>query len=207
MRKITLLMILALSSWLVSAQGISLGLKGGLNFPSIDAVGVGNGVSASNIENSTGYHVGPYLKLKVSKIAVQTEILYSFQETNFDLVAGTSTYDVTQRLGYLTVPVMLRLYTVAGINLQAGPQFGFLISGKQEDNVLGARTTTDMKNSMKESDIGLNLGLGIDLPFNLDVHARYIIGITDVNDVSGGESTKNSQFQISIGYSFVNLGR
>jgi len=207
MRKITLFSILALSSWLVSAQGISLGLKGGLNFPSIDAVGVGNGVSTSNIENSTGYHAGPYLKLKLSKIAVQTEVLYSFQETKFDLQTGASSFDVTQKLGYLTVPVMLRLYTVAGINLQAGPQFGFLVSGKQEDNVLGARTTTDLKNSMKGSDIGLNLGLGIDLPFNLDVHARYIIGITNVNDVSGGESAKNSQLQISVGYSFLSLGR
>ncbi len=27
---------------------------------------------------------------------------------------------------YVNIPVMLKLYTIAGINLQAGPQFGFL---------------------------------------------------------------------------------
>jgi hypothetical protein len=200
--------ILVLATVVVAgAQGVSVGLKGGLNFPSLNAVGLDQGVSASNVENSTGYHVGPFIKVKVSRIAVQGEVLYSFQETNFNANIGGNNFDVTQRLGYLTVPIMARLYTVAGINLQVGPQFGFLLNGTQEDNILGAQTSTDLKNSLKASDIGINVGAGIDLPFGLDLHARYVIGISDINDVAGSAKSANSQFQVSIGYAFLKLGR
>lgn len=207
MRNVLTVAALIISVTLAGAQGVSVGLKGGLNFPSVDAVGLGN-VGTSNVENASGYHVGPFVKVKVSKLAVQAEVLYSFQETNMKIQPTVGNdFDLSQRLGYLTVPVMARLYTVAGINLQAGPQFGFLLNGTAETNLMGATTSTDIKNSLKGTDIGFNIGAGIDLPFGLDIHARYIIGISDINDISGADVSRNNQIQVSIGYSFLNLGR
>lgn len=207
MKKTLLLTFLLFAAAISYSQGLKIGLKGGLNFPTVDAVGVGDGVDVSDRENASGYHVGAFARFKLSKIAIQPEVLYSFQSVDFTQSALGQDFDVTQKLSYLTVPVMVRLYLVAGLNLQAGPQFGFLINGEQEDNIQGSVTSSSIEDQLKNSDIGLNLGAGWDLPFGLDIHARYTIGLQDVNDVQGAGEAKNSQVQISIGYALVNLGK
>lgn len=210
MKKTLLFSLLIVGISLSHAQGLKIGLKGGLNFPTVDAIGVSDGVDVSDTENASGYHIGAFARFKFSKLAVQPEVLYSFQSIDFTQVNPLNQnqdFDITQKLSYLTVPVMVRLYLVAGLNLQVGPQFGILLDGTQEDDFQGPVTSSDIKDNLKNSDIGLNLGAGWDLPFGLDIHARYTIGLQDVNDVAGAEDAKNSMIQISIGYALVNLGK
>ncbi len=207
MRKISLIVVLISITGIAYSQGFGVGLKGGLNFPTFDALGVQDGINVSDTKNSSGYHIGAFARIRVAKIGIQPEVLYSFQQIEFDQIDVTQTFNVEQKLSYLTVPVMLKWFMIAGINLQVGPQFGFALSGKRTDDILGATTTTDFKDEINSTDISLALGAGIDLPFGLDIHGRYVLGLTDVNDQAGVSTEKNSQIQISIGYQLVGLGR
>ena len=191
---------------IAAAQEIGVGLKGGLNFPNTDALAYADGIDISDAKNASGYHVGAFAKIKLAKIAIQPELLYSFQRLEYDLTNGLGTFDVEQEITYLTVPVMLRYYLVAGLNLQVGPQFGFNLDSKQTDRISGAPTTTDIKDNLKGADLSLGLGAGIDLPFGLDLHGRYVLGLTDVNDLEGSSTERNSVIQISIAYSFFGVG-
>jgi hypothetical protein len=197
MKKIGFLLLFLSAGYFSQAQ-IAIGLKGGLNFPTVDALGVADGVDISDTEGASGYHVGAFARVKLTKLAIQPEVLYSFQSFDFTQTISGNDVDITQEISYLTVPVMVRLYLLGGLNLQAGPQFGFLLGGDAISNVTGATTRQDITNALKGTDIGLNFGAGIDLPFGLDVHARYILGVSNVNDVPG--ESNNSQVQVSVGY-------
>jgi len=98
----------------------------------------------------------------------------------------------------MTIPVMVKLYLAAGLNLQAGPQFGFLTSAKFD--------TQDIKNSLKSSDISANFGLGWDLPFGLTVDARYNLGLSDVSDGLTADDLKSRVIQVSLGYKLFKFG-
>jgi hypothetical protein len=97
----------------------------------------------------------------------------------------------------------LKLYLVGGLNLQAGPQFGFLASASQ-DAVAGG--SVDIKNTLKSSDITAALGLGWDLPFGLNIDARYNLGLTKINDVAGSADAKNQVIQVSVGFNLLKFG-
>jgi hypothetical protein len=102
---------------------------------------------------------------------------------------------------------MFKLYTVAGINLQVGPQFGFVQSAKVEfEDANGNVTTQSVKDELKKSDISAALGVGWDLPFGLSIDGRYNLGLSDINDASGAESIKNQVWQVSLGYKLFKFG-
>ena len=98
---------------------------------------------------------------------------------------------------------------MAGLNLQVGPQFGFLTSAKREDYAAGQSgpiTTQDVKDDLKKMDISLGLGVGWDLPFGLTLDGRYNWGLTDNNDGATTDSgapigqIKNQVWQVSVGF-------
>ncbi|MCA4895898.1 MAG: PorT family protein [Cytophagales bacterium] len=190
-----LLFLFAVVSQSFSQASIALGVKGGLNFANVDAS------SPSTAYNSkTGYHAGAYLSIKLAKIGIQPEIIFSRQGSSIKPLNGTS---LDTRFDYVNIPVILKLYLVGGLNLQAGPQFGFLASASQ-DAVAGG--SVDIKNTLKSSDITAALGLGWDLPFGLNIDARYNLGLTKINDVAGSADAKNQVIQVSVGFNLLKFG-
>ena len=182
-----------------SQAQVAIGIKGGLNFANLDAS------SATAAYNSrTGYHAGGFVLFKFSKIGIQPEIIFSRQGSSYKPLNGTS---LDTRYDYVNVPIILKLYTVAGINIQAGPQFGFLASASQEVSNNGLSSTVDIKNTLKSSDISVALGLGWDLPFGLTLDARYNLGLTKINDVTGSTDAKNQVIQLSAGFKLFKLGK
>lgn len=181
-----------------NAQSIAIGLKGGLNFANL------NGSSATEVYgNRTGYHFGAFTLIKLSKIGIQPEIIYSKQgstvtvnSTNFD-----SNFD------YFNIPILLKLYTVAGLNIQVGPQFGFVSGAQYPVGPSGNQTLQDITNKLKGSDISIAMGLGVDLPFGLTVDGRYNLGVTSNNNDSSIPAIKNQVFQFSVGYKIFKLGK
>lgn len=205
MKKILIVFVFALFVSLQSnAQaGFRLGLKGGLNFASLD--------SDADVNSRTGFHAGAFATIKLAKFAIQPEIIYSSQGANFEV---PSFDDIESNFNYLNIPIMLKLYLIGGLNLQVGPQFGFLLNAESDDNVLediiGDATggeVSDLKDAYKGSDVSLGIGAGIDLPFGLTADARYNLGLSEIDDNSVLDATKNQVFQISIGYRFINLGK
>ncbi|MBX2966763.1 MAG: PorT family protein [Cyclobacteriaceae bacterium] len=194
MKKINLLFfVLLLSASAAVAQvEFSAGLKGGLNFAKLDGQMAD---FSGTLKNKTGFHGGAFALIKFSKIGIQPEVIFSQQGSTFRV----STDNFDGNFDYINVPVILKLYTVAGINLQAGPQFGFL-NRAEIDNY-------DYKGSFKNSDLSVALGVGWDLPFGLTIDARYNLGISEIEDDPAYEAVKNQVIQVSLGYKIFNIGK
>jgi len=206
--------MMACMTGVASAQvQLAVGLKGGLNFASLNT----NSSIKSNYSNHTGYHAGAYVMLKFSKIALQPEVIFSKQGQTFTF----NQKDYNSNYDYINIPIMIKFYLVGGLNLQAGPQFGFLASSKGAlvNAANGSvQTNQDLKNFVKTSDVSIGVGLGWDLPFGLNVGARYNIGVSDINKYSGSNvapayvstmqtsQSKNQVIQISVGYRLFKIG-
>jgi len=163
---------------------VAIGLKGGANFANISSS------SDVNTDGITSYHAGAYARIKLLSFGIQPEVLISSQGTQVD---GE---DLT--LDYVNVPVMVMFNLPLGINLHAGPQFGFLTNAEGDDG-------TDIKDFYKNSDVSLGIGAGINLK-KINFTARYLVGLSDITDVSGADELKNNVFQLSVGFDLFSLG-
>jgi hypothetical protein len=102
----------------------------------------------------------------------------------------------------------VKIYLAAGINLQVGPQFGFVTKADQEyPDINGQTSTADIKDELKGSDLSAGLGAGWDLPFGLTIDARYNLGLSKVNGKNMPQEQKNQVFQLSLGYKLIKLGK
>lgn len=184
MKKTILTLSLALFAFIGFGQAkVEIGVKAGANFAN---------TNIDDANSITSLHGGAYALIKLASIGIQPEILFSKQGSEF---SGGSEID----LSYVNIPVMLKIYFPGGLNIQAGPQFGILTKAEDEDG-------DDLKDALKGSDISAGIGAGWDAPFGLQANVRYIFGISDINDVAGGDEVKNNTFQVSIGYSLFKKG-
>ncbi len=174
-----------------SQAEVGLGLKAGLNLANLNATS-----ASATFDSRTGYHAGVFLKVKLTKLAIQPEILFSQQGTT----VKTTTASVEQTLSYVNIPIMLKFYLVGGLHLQAGPQFGFLTSA--------VASGVDVKSFYNSSDISIGLGAGFDIK-KLSIDARYNLGVSEVNNnvTAISPSAKNQVFQISLGYTIFKIGK
>jgi hypothetical protein len=178
MKKSFLFLVLFLVPFVMNAQGIGIGIKGGANFYNPDA-------KDFDINGATNYHVGGYVNLNLSdKFGITPEVLYSVYGSEWD--------NAKVDLSYIAIPVMLRFKPISLLSLEAGPQFSFLTKAHHED-------FGDVKDQLKNNDFGLAFGAGLHLPLGFQVGARYILGFTNIMDVST-ESVKNRTFQLYAGW-------
>ncbi|MEQ9423400.1 MAG: porin family protein [Cyclobacteriaceae bacterium] len=190
MKKLLLTLSFSLIVMMAYSQAkVEIGLKAGLNSSTLS-------FEDSDIESQAKntFHGGIYTLIKVAKIGIQPEILYSPRKNDVDFGIG----DLEQKNVYLDIPIMVKLYLAAGINLQAGPQFGILTSAESAGE--------DVKDNLKGADVSAALGLGWDAPFGLQANVRYLLGVSDIND-GAGDSIKNRTFQVSVGYRLFKLGK
>jgi Outer membrane protein beta-barrel domain len=178
---------------------LAVGLKGGLNFASLNA---SSSVSA-NYKNRTGYNAGAFVLFKFTKVAIQGEVLYSTQGST--VTVPTSTQSFNNEFNYVNIPILFKLYTIAGINIQVGPQFGFLTNSPAYQSLSSGSVTT-VQDAYKKSDLSLAMGLGWDLPFGLSIDARYNLGLSEIQASNNPDVTKNQVFQVSVGYKLIKLG-
>ena len=191
-----LVAVFALTSATVMAQEVAIGIKAGPNFAKLDA----NSSVATNYSSRTGWHAGAFVLFRGERIGFQPEIVFSQQGSKFDYSGNP---DLKSNFSYVNIPLIFKLYTIAGLNLQVGPQIGFLTKAEWETPT----GTEDVKNDLKSTDISLGLGVGWDLPFGLSVDARYNLGLSD-NASSGApvSEIKNQVIQISAGFKLFKFG-
>jgi hypothetical protein len=204
MKKILFTLLFAGGSlYSFSQTEFALGVKAGPNFANIDS----DAGAVGNYENRTGWHVGAFMLIKGERVGFQPEVIFSQQGSKFQY--NTNSPSLNQNFSYVNIPLIVKLYTVAGINLQVGPQIGLLTSAKREDFASGQSgpvTEEDIKGDFKKTDFSLALGVGWDLPFGLTLDGRYNWGLTDNDDGYRTNSgvligqMKNQVWQISVGY-------
>jgi len=192
------ILLFGLVSALAQAQ-LSIGLKGGLNFAKLDF----DQSVADNYDSRTGYHAGLFTLVKIGPIGIQPEVIFSKQGTKYTINSN----DYEANFDYINVPLILKFYLPLKLNLQAGPQFGFLSAAEIKD----AAGSTDVKDFFENnSDISVAVGLGWDLPFGLTVDARYNIGVSDIEfepSPSNPVTFKNKVIQLSVGYKLFKFGK
>jgi hypothetical protein len=189
---LTLTLLLALQS--TQAQRIKFGIRGGANINKID------GKSFSE-EFSYGYHLGGGLEMMFGKtIGIQPEVLfnqsnvqtgYSFDTLYKSINPGTLK---NVRLNYLTIPILLNIKPFPFLTLQAGPQFGILMS--QERNLL-----EDGKEAFRNGNLSMVGGVQVHLA-QFRIYGRYGVGLSNLNDIDDRDEWKSQSGQVGVAFMF-----
>jgi Outer membrane protein beta-barrel domain len=174
------ILLLLVGSFNAHAQ-LKLGLKGGLNLPSINAQG-----GSISLDAATGWHGGGMVELKLPIIGIQADVLYS--------QVGISNIDLAGVIGdlkhtTLDIPIVAKLYLLKIFTIQLGPQFKFVTSSKIGD--------FSVKDQIDNNTVDLVAGLGVNLG-PLDIHGRFIFPST--TNISSLGEYKSSNIQLSVGF-------
>lgn len=172
-----------------SAQGFHLGIKAGTNMLKIDD-------KSFKDEFKFGYNLGGFAEINFNKkIGVQPEVLWSQSSyrtaNNIEEVIPGTKADVAVKLNYLQIPLLLNYRPVKFLSLQVGPQFGILID--QNNSML-----QNGKDAFKKGDFSMLGGAQLNLG-PLKAGARYVVGLTDINDITTQSKWKNQGFQLYAG--------
>jgi hypothetical protein len=178
------------------AQGVSFGLKAGVNLANQQYKSGGFSVSPDGL---LGFHVGGYATIMFSEnFGLQPELMFSSVGSKFDFGGGD---EMVSKFSYVTVPIMLRYQPIEILNIHAGPQIGILAGAKAEVD----GQSEDIENT-KGLEVAAGFGAGIDLPMGIGFTARYVLGLTNIMEEGdpdfGDVTVKNNVFQISVTYRF-----
>ena len=188
--KLLSLIAALLISQLMMAQ-FHLGVKAGANLTKVDG-------KSFKQEFKYGYNLGGFAEIGLSKnFSFVPEVLFnqysSTLDSNFKVIytdfIGSNQSKV--KLSYLSVPLLLDYKFLGPIHLQAGPQFGILMS--QDKNLL-----QNGKDAFKRGDFSLVAGAQVKLA-QLRVTGRYIVGLNNINDIDNQDKWKNQVIQLSLG--------
>lgn len=195
-------------------QSVSLGGKLGIAVATLggdieDATGA--------IDSKTGFTVGGFASFGLSPLFdIQPEVLY-VQRGGEQEAAGV---EGRLKLNYVEVPVLAKLnFPVEGAtpvkpHVYAGPSIALELSCDIEAESGGQSAEVACDDSSvgletKSFDLGLVFGGGVGFalgPGMLTLDGRYVLGMTDINDVAGSTlDARNRTFQVMAGYG-VTLG-
>jgi hypothetical protein len=191
--KLKSLALLTIASTLTAAsfaQGFHVGVKAGANIFKVD------GTSMKD-EFNFGYNLGAFAELGLSdKVAIQPEVMWN--QTNYrtgtrfsDVYGIEGQNDVKGKLNYLSIPVLLNYNLAKFFTLQAGPQFGILLN--QDESLFN-----NGKEAFKKGDFSMLGGVQLNLG-SLKIGGRYVVGLSNINDIDNKEKWKNQGFQVYLG--------
>lgn len=177
------------------------GIKAGANISSISKDGF------EDTKSKVGFNAGVFMNAPLSEqFSIQPEVMYSQMGSKVNFTDNAS---ATLKLDYITVPVMFQFNATPQFYLEAGPEFGFLVSSKAKGEVNGNTQTVDLdKDNFNSFNMGAGLGLGFNFNKNIGINARYVAGFTNIN--KDGETSlnnekqtnRNNTFQVGLNYKF-----
>jgi hypothetical protein len=182
------------------AQGLEVGVKGGLNVATITFSGNDAGPS---LDPRIGAVVGGFVTLPIAAwIEVQPEVLYAMKGGTLDDRGVESHVD----LDYLDVPVLARIsrrgagrrhYYVAG-----GPSFGLRLRARSRVDFGSSTEEIDISDDLERLDLGIAVGGGV--AFGAIVFdGRYTFGLTDIDrDKTDDVTMKNRTISVTVGVKF-----
>ena len=155
---------------------INFGIKAGLSTTTItmeDIKSVTSGGASYTVEKlkgaNYGIHGGVFLRLGISKLYIQPELLFS-NRTNEYTVSNLSTLTdsiVKQKYNKLDIPVMVGV-KFGPLRINAGPSATILINSPAD-----LIKDTNFKTLYSKMTFGYQAGIGLDLLKKLTVDLRY----------------------------------
>jgi len=226
----------------VGLSQVKLGVRGGLNIAninedlggteSIDFEGTPLDVTLEQSTRTT-YNLGAFVEYWFSPMfALQINILYNQKgfELNGDLnetiieqgipINISVNSEETIKLSYLSIPLLAKVaFGESNVKpyLIAGPEIGFLLSGKDNASAtaeaeaqgikVGPYTINqeeDIKESLESTEFALDFGAGLSYSFgNIGIFADFIysLGLTKVNkeEYDNSDDIKNQNIMINLG--------
>ena len=192
MKKLFLVATLAIFSFQHNyAQDITLGVTGGLFLGSADleiaGIDIGDISNDLDVLDGGGFYVGLLADVEIiGDFHVQPELLYAN-------IGGESAF---------VIPVMAKYYVAESFNLQAGPQFDFILD-----------VPAIVKEAIDTFGFSMAVGAGYDITEKISVQAKYSFGLNDrvdksINDLLDGfgdlftPSLKTNILQAGVVYKF-----
>jgi len=177
---LALMALLYAPVFLCAAQGLGIGIKAGANFSNY-------ATDNFSTDGITMYHAGFYANINFSeKWGITPEVLWSAQGADLDAVEF--------KTDYVIVPIMLRWRFIDLLSAEIGPQFNFLTKAEYGGD--------DIKDDMNGTTYCMAVGALIHLPLGFNGGVRYVMGMSDLSDVSSVE-LKDQTFQVYIGWTII----
>ncbi len=179
------LMVCLAASVNAQMSGTRFGVKAGANFSNVNVEG-----TDADIKATSGLHLGVLAHVHVTdRFAFQPELVYSMQGAKSEF-AGE---DSKLKLHYINIPVLGQVMFGDGFRLQTGPQVGFLLSAKEEDE--------DVKEDFNKIDFSWSFGASYVTSTGIGFDARYNLGLSNISE-SDEVKARNRVFQVGIFYLF-----
>ena len=176
MKKLLVLLLAAFIA-LPSFSQIKFGVKAGLSTTTLtmeDVKTITSGSYSYSIEKlegaNYGFHGGLFLRLNVTKLFIQPEVLFSSTSNEYtvkDLATATPDQVVKQTFNKLNIPVMVGL-KLGPQRLGAGPAASMLINSPKE-----LISNPEFETMYAKMSFGYQAGLGLDIFNKLTIDLRY----------------------------------
>ncbi|MGY0392281.1 porin family protein [Bizionia sp. KMM 8389] len=212
MKKVILLAAMAVfTATSIQAQSdsktVMFGAKGGVNFTTITSDDV------KDPKSRTSFNVGVLAEIPITeRLSIQPEVMYSGQGFDVEEIDQDNVFDTDEnieyQLDYIQVPVLVKVYLIEGLSVEAGPQFGFKVHEELDfqPNSDGGDIEIDKDESyIKDFDTGLALGAAYKFDNGIFVNGRYTFGLTNIfkdDTVFENVDAKNSLWQVGVGFMF-----
>ncbi len=189
------------------SKAIQLGVKGGVNFSTITSD------DFDDLKSRTSFNVGLLAEIPITeRLSIQPEVMYSGQGFDVREIDQDNAFDtddnIEYQLDYIQVPVLVKVYLVKGLSVEAGPQFGFKIHEELdfEPNSDGGDIEINQDDSyVKDFDTSLALGAAYKFDNGFFVNGRYTFGLTDIfkdDTLFENVDAKNALWQVGVGFMF-----
>ncbi|WHF52637.1 porin family protein [Chryseobacterium gotjawalense] len=208
MKKLVLGAAIAISSLTFAQQ---FGIKGGMNVSSVSS-----DASLQDNGSKIGFNAGVFMNAPLAtNFSIQPELIYTqygdkYSQSGQTVREGASlltnqTVSSARHLDYVALPVMFQYNATPGFYLEAGPEFGLMVSAKNKQKNETSGNTIAESGNYKDSINGFNVGLGIGAGYyftpNVGLTARYVAGLTDFNK-DNNVKERNNAFQVGLAYKF-----
>lgn len=174
--KIVLLIMFSILSFSLQAQDHLYGIKAGINTSTI------NGLDGDSF---TGYTFGGFYEIPLSKsISVVSETSYAFHgsKSKQKLIKDVKIHSIQ-------MPVLFKYYILPYWGLELGPQFNVLLNGD------GGSIP---KKKYQIIDLGISVGMTMNISETLDLGIRYNHGLTDITMLEQKLNTRVTQLTLGI---------
>ena len=188
-------MVVALLVMQAASAQIRIGAKAGTNIVKVEG-------KTFKDEFRYGYHLGGFAEIVLTpdkKLSLQPEVLFNQYSTTLDSSFKEIYENVINskqssvKLNYLSIPILLNYKLIGPVYLQAGPQFGILMS--QDKNFL-----QNGADAFKKGDFSMIGGAQVRLS-KIYLTGRYVIGLNNINDIDNKDKWKSQVLQLSVGLS------
>ncbi|MDF2834310.1 MULTISPECIES: porin family protein [Chryseobacterium] len=188
----------------MSSSDVRFGIKAGMNVSSLS-----KNETLEDQGSKIGFNAGVFANIPVAEsFSIQPEVLYSQYGDKYDYVVAGNRYSYANHLDYVTVPVMFQYNFIPNLYVEAGPEFGFMVSAKNkaknETNNDVLAESGNYKDNFNTFNVGIGLGAGYYFTDNIGITARYVAGVTDIakDRPANSDAVRNNAFQVGLAYKF-----